>query len=209
MHLDFIDLVFLNRSSSSAASSVAASPADSSGAAMSDAKKIAEAVCPVDHSAREAWLAQARAQYEAQSATLPASGSTATRTPPPSAPAPSWMGSLLSYLPFSSAPSPQATPGPTSPNPLDTHREVSSIPRTAQTGPSACPANHEQETGSDQTSGNWIYPSEKMFFDAMKRKGHGAMAEDMKTVVPIHNAVNERAWKEIKEWEAPYTGEGR
>lgn len=53
-------------------------------------------------------------------------------------------------------------------------------------------------------SGNWIYPSEKMFFDAMKRKGYASDASDMKTIVPIHNAVNERAWKEIKEWERPY-----
>ena len=29
----------------------------------------------------------------------------------------------------------------------------------------------------------------------------------MKTIVPIHNAVNERAWKEIKEWERPYGSE--
>ena len=43
-----------------------------------------------------------------------------------------------------------------------------------------------------------------MFFDAMKRKGHDTRAQDMKTVVPIHNAVNERAWKEIREWERPY-----
>lgn len=56
-------------------------------------------------------------------------------------------------------------------------------------------------------SGNWIYPSEKMFFDAMKRKGYASDASDMKTIVPIHNAVNERAWKEIKEWERPYGSE--
>lgn len=29
----------------------------------------------------------------------------------------------------------------------------------------------------------------------------------MQTIVPIHNAVNERAWKEIKEWEKPYGSE--
>ena len=38
----------------------------------------------------------------------------------------------------------------------------------------------------------------------MKRKGFDAAAADMKTVVPIHNAVNERAWAEILKWEAPY-----
>lgn len=40
-----------------------------------------------------------------------------------------------------------------------------------------------------------------MFFEAMKRKNHTPNATDMATVVPIHNAVNERAWFEIKNWE--------
>lgn len=66
----------------------------------------------------------------------------------------------------------------------------------------------EQETGADAASGNWIYPSEKMFFDAMKRKGHDPQAPDMRTIVPIHNAVNERAWAEIKQWEAPFYEKG-
>lgn len=43
-----------------------------------------------------------------------------------------------------------------------------------------------------------------MFFEAMKRKGHDPQAADMRTVVPIHNAVNERAWAEIKGWEEPW-----
>jgi len=46
-----------------------------------------------------------------------------------------------------------------------------------------------------------------MFFEAMKRKGHSGDAKDMKTIVPIHNAVNERAWKEIKDWERPWGSE--
>ena len=41
-----------------------------------------------------------------------------------------------------------------------------------------------------------------MFFDALSRKSHSPRAEDMALVVPIHNAVNERAWAEIKSWEA-------
>ena len=68
------------------------------------------------------------------------------------------------------------------------------------------PANSEGETGMSK-SGNWVYPSEKMFFDAMKRKGYASAEKDMKMVVPIHNAVNERAWKEIKEWERPWGSE--
>jgi cytochrome c heme-lyase len=46
-----------------------------------------------------------------------------------------------------------------------------------------------------------------MFFDAMRRKNYSPHMEDMKTVVPIHNAVNERAWKEIREWERGWGAE--
>ncbi|KAL6852576.1 Cytochrome c1 heme lyase [Amphichorda felina] len=171
-----------------------------------------ESACPVDHKAREAWLQQARA----------VEASKAKSQSPPSAcpvdhsgkPQPkSWTQTLTSYLPWSSpataSPQPSAT---ASPHPgLDTDRAVSSIPRAAG-NPEACPvdhgssanaANHEIESGADG-SGNWVYPSEKMFFEAMKRKGYDARTADMKTVVPIHNAVNERAWKEICEWEEPY-----
>ena len=41
-----------------------------------------------------------------------------------------------------------------------------------------------------------------MFFDAMRRKSHSPDATDMRTIVPIHNAVNERAWSEILAWES-------
>jgi cytochrome c heme-lyase len=41
-----------------------------------------------------------------------------------------------------------------------------------------------------------------MFFEAMRRKSYDPKEADMKTIVPIHNAVNERAWYEIKRWEA-------
>lgn len=71
---------------------------------------------------------------------------------------------------------------------LPEEREVSSIPRT----------------GSNQ---NWIYPSQKQFFEAMKRKNWDPEAEIMKAVVPIHNAVNERAWFQILKWEEGRGGE--
>jgi cytochrome c heme-lyase len=64
------------------------------------------------------------------------------------------------------------------------------------------PANAERDTGSDKATGNWIYPSERMFFDAMRRKSFSPHETDMRAIVPIHNAVNERAWHEIKGWEA-------
>jgi hypothetical protein len=74
-------------------------------------------------------------------------------------------------------------PGQTTP--LETNRVVSSIP-TAD--------------GSNDSK-FWVYPSEQMFFDAMRRKNWDPKEVDMKTVVPIHNAVNERAWSQILEWE--------
>ncbi|KAL7747083.1 Cytochrome c1 heme lyase [Sorochytrium milnesiophthora] len=63
--------------------------------------------------------------------------------------------------------------------PLD--REHSSIPRT--------------------DGGVWVYPSQQMFFNAMKRKQWDPSERDMGVVVPIHNAVNEMAWHKILEWE--------
>ncbi|KAI1442454.1 cytochrome c and c1 heme-lyase [Annulohypoxylon stygium] len=153
--------------------------------------------CPVDHKAREVWTQQARA------AALPPPTSS-PHPPTPSSPSSSSWTSYLPRIPFWSSSSP---PSPTNPQPLRslaTDREISTIPRSSKPGETAVPANTEQETGSDQASGNWIYPSERMFFEAMKRKGHDPRAADMRTVVPIHNAVNERAWAEIKEWEEPW-----
>ena len=69
--------------------------------------------------------------------------------------------------------------------PLDTKRVKSSIPAIDESGESKY----------------WIYPSEQMFFDAMRRKNWDPKEVDMRTVVPIHNAVNERAWSQILDWE--------
>ena len=114
------------------------------------------------------------------------------------------------WEPIISLPSPAPKPS----KPLSADREVSSIPRAlptnhdrhalnaAEKAALPIPANSERDTGHDRDSGNWIYPSQEMFFAAMKRKGHDAQAADMRTIVPIHNAVNERAWSEIKAWEA-------
>jgi cytochrome c heme-lyase len=54
--------------------------------------------------------------------------------------------------------------------------------------------------GTDST---WLYPSEQMFFNALKRKGkaNGITEEDMDMLVKIHNGTNERAWKKVLEWE--------
>jgi cytochrome c heme-lyase len=59
----------------------------------------------------------------------------------------------------------------------------------------------EGGAGADKDA-KWVYPSEAQFFAAMQRKNHKPRQEDMRTVVPIHNAVNEKAWEEVLMWEA-------
>ncbi|OAL47052.1 cytochrome c and c1 heme-lyase [Pyrenochaeta sp. DS3sAY3a] len=177
------------------------------------------AACPVDHKTREAWLAQARAQNPnapQNPHTAPAASSQPQqqsqspvqqqqqRQQPPSSVQTSCDSSSLDQSPASSAPTASSL---LSHLRLGTSREVSTIPRalpetTAPAPAPARPANSERDTGADKATGNWIYPSEQMFFDAMRRKAYDPDATDMKTIVPIHNAVNERAWHEIKAWEA-------
>lgn len=156
------------------------------------------ASCPVDHKTREVWLKQ--------------------------------HGN--SPHPPSSEPTSEQTKQPVKQQrPLSTDRETSSIPRAGDPGtktcpedkkqaPSpytsspyaashGCPSNAESETGHDEATGNWIYPSEKQFFEALMRKGNtpsststaSELATSVASIIPIHNAVNERAWKQILDWE--------
>ena len=67
------------------------------------------------------------------------------------------------------------------PGNLSAERETSSIPRLE--------------------GDKWVYPSESQFFAAMVRKNHDPQTKDMKVIVPIHNAVNERTWYEVLKWE--------
>ncbi|PUU80743.1 hypothetical protein B9Z19DRAFT_973906 [Tuber borchii] len=48
-------------------------------------------------------------------------------------------------------------------------------------------------------SRNCICPSGKLFLNGMKSNYGGLRAENLCAIVPIHTAVNERAWKEIKQ----------
>eukprot|EP00041_Stephanoeca_diplocostata_P012592 m.210744 g.210744 ORF g.210744 m.210744 type:complete len:354 (-) comp19018_c0_seq5:120-1181(-) len=81
-------------------------------------------------------------------------------------------------------------PGPGQLAPLPTARRMSSIPKTKFS-----PA-HQQEDNE-----HWEYPSQQMFYNAMHRKGWDPKEEEMSTVVGMHNAVNERSWKELLQWE--------
>lgn len=94
-------------------------------------------------------------------------------------------------------------PHPEQPFSLSTQRQESSIPKADGTG-------------------NWMYPSEQMFWNAMIRKGwnwkdhvqgkdqmyEGKQGEegkfhgkDMSEIIKIHNANNESAWVEVLKWE--------
>lgn len=179
-------------------------------------------VCPVDHATRAAWLKNNGNKAPFPGAPLPSKEAVAARAgntcdsdlvdqTPSSTPAATANTGFFSRF-TSPAPAPPSAPAPASSKgktvvALGVDREISTIPRSSlPAGDGAKPANSEGEGGVSE-SGNWIYPSEKMFFDAMKRKGYSSDAQDMKTIVPIHNAVNERAWKEIKEWERPWGAE--
>jgi cytochrome c heme-lyase len=160
------------------------------------------AACPIDHKAREAWLAQARAsgnQNANPHESRPAS--------PPTPSQPQTSSTIQTSCDSSALDQSTTSPAPTTTSLLShlklaTDREVSTIPRALPDAPTTKPANNERDTGSDKKTGNWIYPSEQMFFDAMRRKSFDPQETDMKAIVPIHNAVNERAWYEIKKWEA-------
>jgi cytochrome c heme-lyase len=85
-------------------------------------------------------------------------------------------------------PPPNQRPSPGQPFPLSTSRVESTIPRA-------------------DTGGKWVYPSEQMFWNAMLRKGwrwesDAIKKDDMTNIIHIHNANNEKAWREVLMWEA-------
>lgn len=66
---------------------------------------------------------------------------------------------------------------------LPLEREISSIPR-------------------GDSDDNWEYPSPQQMYNAMLRKGHtDTPAEDVESMVAVHNFLNEGAWNEIVQWE--------
>ena len=76
-------------------------------------------------------------------------------------------------------------PSPDQPFPLPTERQKSSIPRSG-------------------TEDNWVYPSQQMFYNALRRKGWEFGPEDLEQsdmdhIIKIHNANNESAWEEVQD----------
>ncbi|EIW85387.1 cytochrome C1 heme lyase [Coniophora puteana RWD-64-598 SS2] len=138
--------------------------------------------CPVDHDEKQVASApSASAECPVDHSSV---ASTATECPVDHDSRSIWSR-LVGNSATSSAESSTSTLAHT--RSLSSEREISTIPRTDE--------------------GKWVYPSEAQFFAAMARKNHNPRASDMKTIVPIHNAVNERAWSELLKWEAGQGGD--
>lgn len=168
--------------------------------------------CPVDSKTREIWLQQAKKQRELQaqqnSQPIPPAAPVATPSVPIFTSTTAAQSTECSSDRISQTPAPQSitVPSGKTTRTLSQDREVSSIPRAHPQTSSNVPSNSEQETGSDVKSGNWIYPSETQFFSAVLRKSATTttpedLASSISSIIPIHNAVNERAWHLIKQWE--------
>ncbi|GJJ75355.1 cytochrome c heme-lyase [Entomortierella parvispora] len=169
------------------------------------------AKCPVSPEAHKHFMPRSAAQNTSSLS----SASTPSSPAPASASAASTEATELQIDPTNNMP---ATPDQfriaSQRRELNTEREVSSIPKAANAAdpygenkaaaaaaaPSSSSGAHAPDPDSDSDK-VWIYPSEQMFFNAMKRKNWNPREEDMKFVVPIHNMVNEMAWKHILKWE--------
>ncbi|KAI9481547.1 MAG: cytochrome c/c1 heme-lyase [Benjaminiella poitrasii] len=142
--------------------------------------KEEESKCPVDHESYKHFLPPTANKQEPQS--CPVDPATYKNFLPPPSPVKEGCDSS-SIDRANNMPTLSQKSQPDQKIPLGVDREISSIPR----------ANSEEKV--------WIYPSEQMFFNAMRRKNWNPDERDMSTVVPIHNAVNEMAWQKILEWE--------
>lgn len=81
---------------------------------------------------------------------------------------------------------------------LPTNRTASSIPRTDT------PHDDNNNTDSSTSTSNsrtWMYPSPKMFYNALLRKGYDTKPEDVEVMVDVHNFLNEQVWSEVLKWE--------
>lgn len=64
---------------------------------------------------------------------------------------------------------------------------------------SSIPKNDIEE---EKLEKNWTYPSERMFYNALRRKGFEPVADEISPMLAVHNFLNEAVWEEIKKWEA-------
>ncbi|KAJ1895798.1 Cytochrome c1 heme lyase, partial [Coemansia sp. S17] len=132
---------------------------------MSSNSNSAGSSCPVDHSNRASTCPVDHTPVEQP--VCPMDHSTSLKAfLPPSSP---------QLDPHNQMPLvPEQTQSTTQTQQLSTSRTVSSIPRADRyEANSSCPAHEDASM--------WIYPSEQMFFNAMKRKSWNPHETDMKT----------------------------
>ncbi|KAJ9607832.1 hypothetical protein H2200_007911 [Cladophialophora chaetospira] len=184
----------------------------------------AASACPVDPKTRAIWLQHAQAaksQSDPQAQTKHELPSSHPPIPMPTPSQPPQNLPSINTTPsskecssdrISQSPSTDPSSNHAPSRPLSHSRVVSTIPRAfpSATNSPSLPANAESETGP-HSSGNWIYPSESQFFHAVMRKetlnqsSPEDLASSISSIIPIHNAVNERAWSLIKAWETQAT----
>lgn len=76
---------------------------------------------------------------------------------------------------------------------LATTRQESSIPRALD---------------SEAERARWNYPSQRMFYNALRRKGHAVASKDIPTLLHIHNTLNEQVWERLlTQWETLHSSE--
>lgn len=183
--------------------------------------------CPVDADTRSAWLAlqaQARRQEKETGSTRsdPASSSSSAAPPTPSRPnndsarAHAFLAvrglAGLADRPASSRPRGSSTGAPhtdaAAREGLSLEREISSIPRSRTTPQYGSAGSHGSmaQAATEEKDDKWVYPSPAQFYAALARKHSDNPADvaDMSVVVPLHNAVNERTWAQIRGWEAQF-----
>jgi cytochrome c heme-lyase len=143
-------------------------------------KEVEEPKCPVDHNSYKHFIPPSTTANQEEPQSCPVDPSAYKNfLPPPKEGCDSDAIDSTNNMPKVS----QQNPQPDQKMPLGKQREISTIPR----------ANSDDKL--------WVYPSEQMFFNAMRRKNWNPDEKDMSVVVPIHNAVNEMAWQKILEWE--------
>ena len=157
--------------------------------------------CPVPHDKRETWLNSMKNSDNSNTSSgltpAPATTQNEEKCPVPHESRDIWLKSQGVAKNSTSVPTQDIecdsstlpeTPHYKTDVKLPEEREVSSIPRT-------------------NSHGNWVYPSQKQFYEAMIRKNWNPDAKDMETIIPIHNSINERCWNYIKLWEKNQGGD--
>ncbi|GAA5906476.1 uncharacterized protein JCM6883_004490 [Sporobolomyces salmoneus] len=157
--------------------------------------------CPVDHDTRTKWLQD--------------QNSSPSSSPSPRRPAPPEhrlseereVSSIPRWLPPSSG----SSSSPPSPEPSPSSSSSVSVPPSScpahdpsfqsQSQPSTPPLNSAEKAAILPSESNWVYPSPSSFYRALSAKNRSPNPADMDIVVPIHNAVNERVWQQVLEWE--------